>query len=287
VREEDVVIVCRSQSEVDKLRRVNQLVARILGELRQMVVPGVTTEDIDVLAERRVRDAGAEPAFKGYHGYPATVCVSVNEQVVHGIPSARPLVSGDIVSIDMGAKLDGFFGDCAVTVPVGSVTPEVSGLLRVTEAALFRGIDAVRPGARVSDIGAAVQQHVEAQGYSVVREFVGHGIGTSLHEEPQVANYGPAGHGPRLSEGMVLAIEPMVNAGKPAVKVLPDGWTAVTKDKSLSAHFEHTVVVTRDGAEILTLLPEDEARARELLAAGRGLTAGDGRPEAASLPART
>ena len=263
------MIVCRSQSEIDKLRRVNQLVARILDELRQVVVPGISTADIDELTERRVREAGAEPAFKGYHGYPATVCASVNEQVVHGIPSSRPLENGDIVSIDMGAKLEGFFGDCAVTVPVGAVSPQASELLRVTEEALFRGIDCVRPGARVSDIGAAVQQHVEAQGFSVVREFVGHGIGTSLHEEPQVANYGPAGHGPRLSEGMVLAIEPMVNAGKPAVKVLSDGWTAVTKDKSLSAHFEHTVVVTREGCEILTLLASEDARAKQLLASGR------------------
>jgi methionyl aminopeptidase len=279
------VIVCRSQSEIDKLRRVNQLVARILAELRQVVRPGITTADIDELAERRVREVGAEPAFKGYHGYPATVCASVNEQVVHGIPSNRPLVTGDIVSIDMGAKLDGFFGDCAVTVPVGAVSPQATELLRVTEEALFRGIDCVRPGARVSDIGAAVQQHVEAQGFSVVREFVGHGIGTALHEEPQVANYGPAGHGPRLSEGMVIAIEPMVNAGKPAVKVLSDGWTAVTKDKSLSAHFEHTVVVTRDGCEILTLLASDEARARQLLA-GRVVSGGDS-PETEGVRAHT
>jgi methionyl aminopeptidase len=279
------VIVCRSQSEIDKLRRVNQLVARILAELRQVVRPGITTTDIDELAERRVREVGAEPAFKGYHGYPATVCASVNEQVVHGIPSNRPLVTGDIVSIDMGAKLDGFFGDCAVTVPVGAVSPQATELLRVTEEALFRGIDCVRPGARVSDIGAAVQQHVEAQGFSVVREFVGHGIGTALHEEPQVANYGPAGHGPRLSEGMVIAIEPMVNAGKPAVKVLSDGWTAVTKDKSLSAHFEHTVVVTRDGCEILTLLASDEARARQLLA-GRVVSGGDS-PETEGVRAHT
>ena len=279
------MIVCRSQSEIDKLRRVNQLVARILAELRQVVQPGITTADIDELAERRVREAGAEPAFKGYHGYPATVCASVNEQVVHGIPSNRPLVAGDIVSIDMGAKLDGFFGDCAVTVPVGAVSPQATELLRVTEEALFRGIDCVRPGARVSDIGAAVQQHVEAQGFSVVREFVGHGIGTALHEEPQVANYGPAGHGPRLSEGMVIAIEPMVNAGKPAVKVLSDGWTAVTKDKSLSAHFEHTVVVTRDGCEILTLLASDEARARQLLA-GRVVSGGDS-PETEGVRAHT
>jgi methionyl aminopeptidase len=280
------VIVCRSQSEIEKLRRVNQLVARILAELRQVVVPGITTADIDGLAERRVREAGAEPAFKGYHGYPATVCASVNEQVVHGIPSSRPLVNGDIVSIDMGAKLDGFFGDCAVTVPVGAVSPQASELLRVTEEALFRGIDCVRPGARVSDIGAAVQRHVEAQGFSVVREFVGHGIGTSLHEEPQVANYGPAGHGPRLSEGMVLAIEPMVNAGKPAVKVLSDGWTAVTRDKSLSAHFEHTVVVTREGCEILTLLAVEEARAKQLLAGGRVVPNGNA-PETEAVRAHS
>jgi methionyl aminopeptidase len=262
------VIVCRSQSEIAKLRRVNQLVARILAELRKTVAVGVTTKDLDHLAEQLVREAGAEPAFKGYHGYPATVCASVNEQVVHGIPSARALVSGDIVSIDMGAKLDGFFGDCAVTVPVGDVPETATQLLRVTEKALFQGIDVVKPGARVSDIGAAVQHHVEAYGFSVVREFVGHGIGTSLHEEPQVANYGPAGSGPRLSEGMVLAIEPMVNAGRASVKVQSDGWTAVTTDGSLSAHFEHTVVVTREGTEILTLLAEDRARVQQMLPAG-------------------
>ncbi len=259
------MIVCRSLAEIEKLRRVNQLVATILAELRGMVAPGVTTQEIDELAERRVREAGAVPAFKGYHGYPATICASVNEQVVHGIPSsARPLVEGDILSVDMGAKLDGFFGDCAVTVPVGGVSKEAASLLRVTEEALFYGIEAVKPGARVSDIGAAVQRHVEAHGFSVVREFVGHGIGTALHEEPQIANYGPAGRGPRLAEGMVLAIEPMVNVGKPAVKVLNDGWTAVTRDGSLSAHFEHTVVVTRAGCEILTLLARDAAKARTM-----------------------
>ena len=247
------MIVCRSQAEIETLRRVNQLVGRILAELRDMVAPGVTTQDIDELAERRVREAGAVAAFKGYHGYPATICASINEQVVHGIPSAkRPLVEGDILSIDMGAKLDGFFGDCAVTVPVGRVSAEAASLLKVTEEALFHGIDAVKPGARVSDIGAAVQQHVEAHGFSVVREFVGHGIGTALHEEPQIANYGPAGRGPRLAEGMVLAIEPMVNIVKPGVKVLGDGWTAVTRDGSLSAHFEHTVAVTKDGPLVLT-----------------------------------
>jgi methionyl aminopeptidase len=248
------VIICRSQAEIEKLRRVNQLVGRILAELKQLAAPGVTTLEMDRLAEERVRAAGAQPAFKGYHGYPNTICASVNEQVVHGIPSDRKLAEGDVLSIDMGAKLDGYFGDCAVTVPIGRVAPEAATLLRVTEEGLFRGIEAVKPGARVSDIGAAVQEHVEQHGFSVVREFVGHGIGTSLHEEPQIANYGPGGRGPRLSEGMVLAIEPMVNAGSPAVKVLADGWTAVTRDGSLSAHFEHTVVVTKDGCEILTLL---------------------------------
>ena len=256
------MIVCRSQAEIDKLRKVNQLVGRILSELRQLAAPGLTTQDINRLAEERVRAAGAEPAFKGYHGFPATICASVNEQVVHGIPSDRTLVEGDILSIDMGAKLDGYYGDSAVTVAIGKVAPEAARLLRVTEESLVRGIEAVKPGGRVTDIGAAVQAHVEANGFSIVRDFVGHGIGTSLHEEPQIANYGPGGRGPRLSDGMVLAIEPMVNAGKAAVKVLSDGWTAVTRDGSLSAHFEHTVVVTPDGCEVLTrLTPQDAALA--------------------------
>jgi methionyl aminopeptidase len=247
------VIVCRSAAEIERLARVNELVACVLAELKATVAPGVTTADLDALAERRLSEAGAEPAFKGYHGYPATICASVNEQVVHGIPSKRRLADGDIVSVDMGAKLDGFFGDSAVTVAVGRVSEDAERLLAVTEASLYKAIEAVRPGARVSDIGAAVQAHVEAHGFSVVREFVGHGIGTKLHEEPQIPNYGTAGRGPRLAEGMVLAIEPMVNFGKPTVKVLADGWTAVTKDGSLSAHFEHTVVVVSGGARILTL----------------------------------
>jgi methionyl aminopeptidase len=246
------VIVCRSAAEIERLALVNELVARVLAELKSLVVPGLTTADLNAVAERRLSEAGAEPAFKGYHGYPATICASINEQVVHGIPSKRPLVEGDIISIDMGAKLDGFYGDSAVTVPVGRVSDDADRLLKVTEASLYEGLAAVKPGARVSDIGAAVQAHVEAHGFSVVREFVGHGIGTKLHEEPQIPNYGPAGRGPRLSEGMVLAVEPMVNLGKAAVKVLGDGWTAVTKDGSLSAHFEHTVVVTGSGCRILT-----------------------------------
>ena len=249
-------ITLRSAAEIEKLARVNALVARVLKELAESVRPGMTTKQLDELAEQRLVEAGAEPAFKGYHGYPATICASVNEQVVHGIPNDRPLVEGDIVSIDMGAKLDGYFGDSAVTVPVGRVTPEAERLLAVTKTALDRALLAVKAGARVSDIGAAVQSYVEANGFSVVREFVGHGIGTSLHEEPQIPNYGTAGRGPRLQEGMTLAIEPMVNAGKPAVKVLGDGWTAVTKDQQLSAHFEHTVVVTEDGCRVLTLPPD-------------------------------
>lgn len=246
------MIVVRSAAEVEKLARVNALVASVLAELKAVVEPGVTTADVDALAERRIREAGAEPAFKGYHGFPATICASVNEQVVHGIPSARKLVEGDILSVDLGAKLDGYYGDSAVTVAVGRISPDAARLLAVTEEALAEALRAVKPGARVSDIGAAVQSHVEAHGFSVVREFVGHGIGTKLHEEPQIPNYGTAGRGPRLAEGMVLAIEPMVNLGKASVKVLDDGWTAVTKDGSLSAHFEHTVVVVADGCRVLT-----------------------------------
>jgi methionyl aminopeptidase len=261
------MIVCRSASEIERLARVNALVARVLAELAASVEPGVTTAALDELAERRLTEAGATPAFKGYHGYPATICASVNEQVVHGIPSERTLVEGDIISLDLGARLDGFFGDSAVSVPVGDVSPEATRLLGVTRTALERAIATVRVGARISDIGAAVQAFVEAQGFSVVREFVGHGIGTALHEEPQIPNYGTPGRGPRLAEGMVLAIEPMVNAGKPAVKVLADGWTAVTKDRSLSAHFEHTVVVSGDGCRILTLPATAESEAHGQAAA--------------------
>jgi methionyl aminopeptidase len=248
------MIVCRSAAEIERLARVNALVGAVLSQLRAMTVPGITTAELDAAAEKLFRDAGAEPAFKGYHGYPATICASINDQVIHGIPSNRPLVEGDILSIDVGAKMDGYFGDSAVTVPVGTIPPEAARLLKVTEESLYKGIGAVRSGGRVSDIGAAVQQHVEAHGFSVVREFVGHGVGTKLHEEPQVPNYGVRGRGPRLADGMVLAIEPMVNLGKAGVKVLGDGWTAVTKDGSLSAHFEHTIVVQGAGCRILTMV---------------------------------
>jgi methionyl aminopeptidase len=247
------VIVCRSSAELTKMREAGRLVGEVLTELAAHVAPGVTTADLDELAERRIRKAGATPAFKGYHGYPATICASINEEVIHGIPSGRRVLNeGDVISIDVGASLDGYFGDSAITLAVGQVSEEAATLLRVTDESLYKAIEAVKPGGRISDIGHAVQQHVEAYGFSVVREFVGHGIGQSMHEEPQVPNYGQPGRGPRLTEGMVIAIEPMVNAGKPAVKVLGDGWTAVTKDGSLSAHFEHTVAVTADGPWILT-----------------------------------
>jgi methionyl aminopeptidase len=249
------VIVCKSPAEIERMRAANALVAQVLGELAGMVAPGVSTLDLDAAAEKSVRAAGAEPAFKGYRGYPATLCASVNDQVVHGIPNKRPLSSGDIVSLDMGVKLNGFYGDSAVTVAVGQVSDDVKRLLRVTEDALEKGIAQVRIGARISDIGHAIQKHVEANGFTVVREFVGHGIGAALHEEPQIANYGEPGRGPRLAEGMTLAIEPMVNMGKPSVKVLADGWTAVTRDGSLSAHFEHTVAVTTNGPLVMTLRP--------------------------------
>jgi methionyl aminopeptidase len=247
------VIVCKSPGEIEKMRAANALVAGVLAELATMVQPGVTTSELDAEAERLVRAGGAEPAFKGYRGYPATLCASVNEQVVHGIPSSRRLVEGDILSLDMGVKLNGFYGDSAVTVPVGRIGDDVQRLLLVTQEALERGIRQVRVGGRISDIGHAIQQHVESHGFSVVREFVGHGIGAALHEEPQIANYGEPGRGPRMAEGMVLAIEPMVNMGRPAVKVLSDGWTAVTRDGSLSAHFEHTVAVTGEGPLVLTM----------------------------------
>jgi len=246
------VIVCKSPAEVERMRPANVLVADVLVEVRGMVGPGVTTAALDAFAERRVRAAGGVPAFKGYHGFPATLCISVNEEVIHGIPGPRALREGDIASIDLGVVLDGFFGDAAVTVPVGRISDEAAELLRVTEEALYLGIERARAGNRVSDIGHAVQRHVEAHGFSVVREFVGHGVGRTMHEEPQVPNYVDAKCNQKLRPGMTIAIEPMVNAGQPGVKILKDGWTVVTQDGSLSAHFEHTVLITEGEPEILT-----------------------------------
>ena len=236
------------------MRRSGHIVRQVLDHLRERVKPGVTTMDLERAAEQKMKDLGAKPAFKGYYDYPCVLCTSVNEEIVHGIPSEkRVLKDGDIVSIDCGVVLDGYYGDAAITVPVGdSVSESVSKLLAVTEASLNRGIEAARIGNAVGDVGASVQDYVEANGFSVVREFVGHGIGTRLHEEPQVPNFGTRGHGTRLREGMVIAIEPMVNSGKPATRVLDDKWTAVTADGSYSAHFEHCVAVTKNGPVILT-----------------------------------
>jgi methionyl aminopeptidase len=257
------MIVCRSSQEIAKLRAANQFVADVLAELETAVAPGVTTAELDQLAERLVREGGAVPAFKGYRGYPATLCASVNEEVVHGIPSKRRgLKNGDIISLDVGVKLDGYYGDSAVTVPVGDVPDTTKRLLQVTREALERAIAQVRVGGRLSDIGHAVQQWVESHGYSIVREFVGHGIGEKLHEEPQIPNYGQPGRGPKLAEGMVLAIEPMVAMGRPETKVLADGWTAVTRDGSLAAHFEHTVAVGASGPLVLTARNGAAAAAR-------------------------
>ena len=249
-----MAIVCKSVSELEKMRRSGRIVRQVLDELRDLVRPGITTMDLERAAERRIRELGAKPAFKGYYEYPCVLCTSVNSEIVHGIPSEkRTLKDGDIVSIDCGVVLDGYYGDAAITVPVGDkVSEELRKLLQVTEASLYRGIEAARIGNTVGDVGAAVQELVEANGFSVVREFVGHGIGTRLHEDPQVPNYGTRGHGARLREGMVIAIEPMVNAGRPGARLLDDKWTAVTEDGSYSAHFEHCVAVTEDGPVILT-----------------------------------
>jgi methionyl aminopeptidase len=246
------MIIYKSREEIETLDRCNRVVAQILAEVAGRVEPGVATADLDGLADRLCRDAGVRPAFKGYRGYPCVLCVSVNEEVVHGIPSPKKVLrEGDIVGIDFGVVLDGYFGDAAVTVPVGRISKEAGELLRVTRESLQRGIAAARAGRRLSDISAAVQQHVESHGFSVVREFVGHGIGTSLHEDPQVPNYGTPGSGPVLKEGLVLAIEPMVNIGGPAVRIHADGWTASTIDGSLSAHFERSIAITGDGPLVL------------------------------------
>ena len=236
------------------MRRSGRIVRDVLDYVRGLVRPGATTMDLERAAEKRIKELGAKPAFKGYYDYPCVLCTSVNDEIVHGIPSEkRVLQAGDVVSIDCGVVLDGYYGDAAITVPVdGSLAAEVRKLLEVTEASLYKGIEQARVGNTIGDVGAAVQQHVEANGFSVVREFVGHGIGTRLHEEPQIPNFGVRGQGTRLREGMVLAIEPMVNCGKPGTRVLDDKWTAVTADGSCSAHFEHCVAVTKEGPVILT-----------------------------------
>jgi methionyl aminopeptidase len=249
------MIILKTPEEIQAMERASKLVAETLQALKQQVRPGVTTEDLDRLAEEFIHARGGRPAFKGYRNYPKTLCASINDQVVHGIPSKRTLKEGDIVGLDLGAVVDGFYGDSAVTVPVGSVPPRVAELLRVTEEALYAGIEQAVVGNSLSDISHAIQRHAEAAGFSVVTDFVGHGIGRQLHEEPQVPNYGKPGQGPRLQVGMVLAIEPMINMGGSAVRVLEDRWTAVTRDGSLSAHFEHTIAIQSSGPpRILTRL---------------------------------
>jgi methionyl aminopeptidase len=249
-----MAIMIKTPQEIEKMRRSGQVVREVLEHIRQFVKPGASTQDLEDAAAKKMKELGAKPAFKGYRGYPCVLCTSVNDEVVHGIPSdKRVLKDGDIVSIDTGVIIDGYYGDSATTIAVGAKIPEKTRkLLEVTEASLQHGIEAIKPGATLGDVGAAVQEVVEAGGFSVVRDFVGHGIGTRLHEDPQVPNYGKRGQGQKLREGMVIAIEPMVNVGRPDVQVLSDGWTAVTQDGSLSAHFEHTVAVTAQGAEILT-----------------------------------
>jgi methionyl aminopeptidase len=253
-RELNLAVVLKSSQEIEKMRRAGRVVREVLECVRDLAKPGTTTLDLENAADKRMNELGAKPAFKGYHGFPAVLCTSINSEVVHGIPSAkRVLKEGDIVSIDCGAIVDGYYGDAAITVPVGQkIDPKTDRLLKVTEQSLHAGIAAVKPGATLGDIGAAVQSVVEAEGFSVVRDFVGHGIGSKMHEDPQVPNFGEAGRGMKLKAGMVIAIEPMVNAGRPDVRVLRDGWTAVTDDGSMSAHFEHTVAVTHTGARILT-----------------------------------
>ena len=236
------------------MRRSGRIVRQVLEAARDAVAPGRSTMDLERVAERKIRDLGAKPAFKGYYDYPCVLCASVNNEIVHGIPSERRVLKeGDIVSLDCGVVLDGYYGDAAITVPVGDgITPELQKLLSVTQESLSQGIKAARVGNTIGDVGAAVQQLVEASGFSVVRDFVGHGIGTRLHEDPQVPNYGTPGHGPKLRDGMVIAIEPMVNMGRPETRLLEDKWTAVTEDGSYSAHFEHCIAVTKNGPVILT-----------------------------------
>ncbi len=246
------MIPIRSKQELIKIRKAGVIVAKTLRFLKTKVKPGVTTRELDEEAARFISRNGGRAAFLGYRGYPGHICASINEEVVHGIPGGRVLLEGDIISLDVGVELDGYFGDAAITVPVGTIDSPAQRLIDVTRESLYKAIDAARAGNHLSDVSSAVQQHVEAAGFSVVRECVGHGIGDHLHEEPQIPNYGTPGNGVILEAGMVLAIEPMVNAGTWRVEILPDGWTAITKDKKLSAHFEHSIAITKSKAEIFT-----------------------------------
>jgi methionyl aminopeptidase len=255
------MIIGKSKKELEKMRAAGRLVGAVREELRRMAQPGVTTLELDMAAEKMIRDAGALPTFKGYHGYPFSICASVNEQVVHGFPSDYALKEGDIFSVDVGATLDGFVGDTATTVPVGRVSEDLLRLIRVAEESLERAIQQCWPGRYLGDVGYAVQSHAEAHGYSIVRDYVGHGIGRRMHEDPQIPNYGKPGTGVRIKAGYVFALEPMINLGKHHTKTLKDGWTVVTVDGLPSAHVEHTVAITEEGPEVLTRAAEEAARA--------------------------
>ncbi|CAJ1004469.1 MULTISPECIES: type I methionyl aminopeptidase [Bacillales] len=246
------MIILKSKAELEVMREAGRIVALTHQELAKAIKPGVTTKQLDELAETFIRSMGAIPSFKGYGGFPGSICTSVNEELVHGIPGKRTLQEGDIISIDIGAQFQGYHGDSAWTYPVGNISEEDQRLLRVTEESLYKGLEKAMPGARLSDISHAIQIHAEAAGFTLVREYVGHGIGQNLHEDPQVPNYGPPGRGPRLKPGMVLAVEPMVNAGERYVRTLEDNWTVVTVDRKNCAHFEHTIAITEEGYEILT-----------------------------------
>ena len=248
------MIYLKSQREIGLMRQAGHIVALAHEEIKKAIKPGITTQDLDDIADRIIKIQGAVPAFKGYGGFPGSICASINEEVVHGIPGSRTLLEGDIISVDIGVNLNGYFADSAKTHGVGNISPAAEKLIQVTRESFYKGLEQCVAGKRLSDIGQAIQQHAEAHGYGVVRDLVGHGIGTALHEDPQVPNYGPGGKGPRLQVGMVLAIEPMINQGTYRVKTLADDWTVVTLDNSFSAHYEHTVAITEHGYELLTVL---------------------------------
>ncbi len=248
------MIIYKNDQEVEAMRQSNRIVAQILFELKEMAKPGIRTKELDEYAEKRTAELGAKPAFKEYRGYPASLCTSINEEIVHGIPSTRLLKEGDILSMDFGVVYNGFYGDAAVTVPVGKISSVAKKLIATVKEGLNKGIEQFKVGNRISDISSAVQKCVESNGFSVIRTFVGHGIGFSLHEEPQVPNFGSPGHGPKIKPGMVLAIEPMIAEGSHEVEILEDHWTAVTKDRSLTAHYENTVAATEQGPEILSVV---------------------------------
>ncbi|MFH1868253.1 MAG: type I methionyl aminopeptidase [Candidatus Omnitrophota bacterium] len=246
------MIELKTSEQVEKIMRASEVVVSVLSSLKKEAVPGVKTKVLDKIAKDIIESKGAKPAFLGYRGFPNSICTSINEEIVHGIPGERVLKQGDILSIDVGAELEGFFSDAAVTVAIGKIPQETQKLIEISKEALYRAIDSAKPGNRISDISCSIQEYVESNGFSVIREFVGHGIGSQLHEDPQIPNFGQRGVGPRIKKGMVFAIEPMVSAGSWEAEILSDGWTVATKDRSITAHFEHTVAVSEDGVEILT-----------------------------------